>query len=464
MKVSSEQQPSREAVLTVELDEKDVEPYLDRAYRQVVQRLSIPGFRKGKAPRRIVEQLYGRGYLMNEALDFMVQDVTTKAVEQEDLELGGIPSVSIEQFDPPSFKATVPLVPAIELGDYESVRVPRDEVKVDDEQVDTVLKQLREEMGVWEPVERASALEDLLNLTVAGWTEENGEQKEVLNSESTDYVPRTETQFPIPGFDDALVGLGEGETKEFSLDVPEDSENKEIAGKTVYFKVTVHSVKGRELPALDDEFAKGVGEGFESLEALQDRIRQNLRDQEERNVKSKHEQEVLDKVVEGAAMEVSPLIIDHEVEHVIEEREEKIKTGRMSFEEYQEFLASAGKSPEELKEDIKPQVELRLKRAHVLREIVERRGLETSDEELSDEIETMAEEAGEQAEEVRKLFAEDERRESIRRMLVNRKAVEHLTQIALGEAEKPAAPKRSRKKPQSAEGNAQAAQEEEGGT
>ena len=125
LNVSTEQRPPREAVLTINLDDSEVEPYLDQAYKQAVRRLNIPGFRKGKAPRRIVEQMFGRDYLINEALDNMVQDVTTKAVEQENLELGGIPSVSIENFDPPAFKATVPLVPAVDLGDWESVRVEK---------------------------------------------------------------------------------------------------------------------------------------------------------------------------------------------------------------------------------------------------------------------------------------------------------------------------------------------------
>ena len=134
MKVSSEQRPPREALLTVELDASDVEPHLERAYRQAVRRLNIPGFRRGKAPRRIVEQLYGRDYLLNEALDSMVNEATTKAVEDEKLELGGIPQITIEGLDPPSFTATVPLTPTVDLGDYRPVRVAKDAVEVSKEE------------------------------------------------------------------------------------------------------------------------------------------------------------------------------------------------------------------------------------------------------------------------------------------------------------------------------------------
>lgn len=465
MKVSSEQQAHREAVLTVELDNSDVEPYLDRAYRQLVQRLNIPGFRKGKAPRRIVEQLYGRGYLLNEALDYMVQDVTSKAVEQESLELGGIPAVSIEQFDPPSFKATVPLVPTVELGDYTSVRVPKGEVAITEEQVDTVLLQLRQDMAVWEPVEGPVQMDDLINLTVTGWVEEDGERRQVVHSEGTDYIPRPGTRFPVPDFDAGLVGLPQGESSEFTIDVPDDFENPELAGKKTFFEATVHSVKRRVLPEPDDEFAKGVGDGFETIEALRDRIRENLREQEARNVDARHQEEVMAKVLEGATMEISPLIIEHELEHYLEDREENLKAGRVSFQEYQEYLASAGKSPEEIKEEARPKVEERLKRAHVIRELIRQQAFEATDEEVEAEIETIASEANEQADEVRKLFAEEERRESLRRMLLSRKALEHLTSIALdGEAATQAtSSKKSKPRQKSAEAAAEAEHEEAGG-
>jgi trigger factor len=135
-------------VLTVELDPADVEPYLDRAYKQVVRRANIPGFRKGKAPRRIVEQLYGRAYLLNESLDSMVQELTYKAVDEKAIEIGGIPQINLEEFDPPKFTATVPLVPTVDLGSYETVRVPREPAEVDETQVDNLLERLRLEQAV----------------------------------------------------------------------------------------------------------------------------------------------------------------------------------------------------------------------------------------------------------------------------------------------------------------------------
>jgi trigger factor len=434
-------------VLTIDLDNSEVEPYLDKAYRQAVRRLNIPGFRKGKAPRRIVEQMFGREYLINEALDNMIQDVTTKAVEQEKLELGGIPSVSIENIDPPSFVATVPLVPQVELGDWESVRVEKKPVEVKAEQVDSVLEQLRQQQAVWEPAEGPVQMDDLIELTVEGWLiedEETDNRRQIVLSENTEYIPRAGTRFPVPGFDEALAGLPVGEKTEFTIDVPEDFENAEYAGKKAVFEATVHQVKRKNPPALDDEFAKGVGDGYESLEALRKTIEDDLRKREENAVESVHQDEVLNKLVEGATIEMSPLIINHELEHYVHDRQEEFKAGRFtSIEDYQQAIAWQAMSDDELHESVRPTVEQRLKRAHVLREVAKAKSLEATDEELDAEIEEMAGDAGESADQVRRIFQDPERRESLRRVLVNRKTLKHISELA-AQADAPA--KSSRKK------------------
>lgn len=445
LNVSTEQRPPREAVLTIDLDNSEVEPYLDQAYRQAVRRLNIPGFRKGKAPRRIVEQMFGREYLLNEALDTMIQDVTTKAVEQEQLELGGIPSVSIENIDPPSFVATVPLMPTVDLGDWESIRVEKKPVEVKDEQVDAVIEQLRQQQAVWEPAEGPVQMDDLIELTVEGWLiEEGGERRQIVLSENTEYIPRPGTRFPVPGFDEGLVGLPVGEKTEFTVDVPEDFENAEYAGKKAVFEATVHQVKRKNLPEVDDEFAKGVGDGYESLEALRKTIEDDLRKREENAVESVHQDEVLNKIVEGATVEMSPLIINHELEHYVHDRQEEFKAGRFtSIEDYQQAIAWQAMSEEELHESVRPTVEQRLKRAHVLREVAKVKELEATDEEVDAEIEEMAGDAGESADQIRQLFQDPDRRESLRRVLVNRKTLKHISEVA---AQAPAPAKASRKK------------------
>jgi trigger factor len=444
VKISSELRAPREAVLTVELDESDVEPYLQQAYRQAVRRLNIPGFRKGKAPRRIVEQMFGREYLLNEAMDNMIQEVTSKAVEDEKLDLGGIPSVSIEQFDPPSFKATVPLVPEVNLGKYESVRVERGKVEIKKEQIDALLEQVRGEQAVWEPVDGPAKLDDLIELTVLGWVDADGERREVISSENTEYIPRQGTRFPVPDFDDNLVGFPQNQKQEFTVDVPEDFENADLAGKKAFFEATVHQVKRKELPALDDEFAKGVGDGFESLKALRVQVESDLRERDERNVESVHQDQTLAKIVEGATFLISPLIIDHELEHYVHERMDEFKAGRFTaIEDYQQAIAWQAMTEEQMHEDSRPRVEDRLKRAHVLREVAKLQGFEATDEEIDAEIESMATDAGAASDAFKELFADEERRESMRRLLINRKTLAHVTGIAA--QSKPAAKKTAAK-------------------
>jgi trigger factor len=444
LKVSAEHRDPREAVLTIDLDDAEVEPYLDQAYRQAVRRLNIPGFRKGKAPRRIVEQMFGREYLINEAMDSMIQDVTTKAVDQENLELGGIPSVAIEAFDPPTFVATVPLVPTVDLGDFESIRVEKAEPKVTDEQVDSVLEQLRQEQSIWEPVDGKVQLDDLIELTVEGWLMEDGERREIVKSENTEYIPREGTRFPVPGFDEGLIGLAQNKLSKFDVDVPADFENQDYAGKKASFEATVHQVKRRRLPDVDDAFAGGVGDGFETVKALREHVRHDLAEREERAVNSIHQDATLTEVVEGATFEMSPMIIDPELEHYVHERQDEFKAGRFtSIEDYQQAIAWQAMTDEEMHEDSRPRVEERLKRAHVLREVAKRQEFESSDEDIDAEVEVMALESGEDAGQIRALFEDVDRRESLGRVLVNRKTLGYLSGIAAQPAIKAPAKKRA---------------------
>ena len=192
-------------------------------------------------------------------------------------------------------------------------------------------------------------------------------------------------------------------------------------------------MKRKTVPELDDEFAKGVGDGFETVGDLRERVKSDLVAQEERRVNAEHQEQTFAKVVEGATVEMSPIIVDHELEHYIEERQENLRQGRVTIEQYQQFLLWQSMTPEEIHNDARPQVEERLKRAHVLREVAQRKGIEVADAEVAEEIEAILGDAGDR-DDVRKLFDEEERRQSIRRMLQNRRSLEYLTQMALGEA------------------------------
>ena len=423
MKVTTKEQPPREAVLTIQLDHPEVEPYLERAYRRVVQRANIPGFRKGKAPRRIVEQLLGRDYLLGEALDFMVPEVTNKAVAEAGLEIGGLPSVNVEQLDPPSITATVPLTPTVDLGTYRELRIAKPKVKVERGQIDEEVERIRWAVAPWEPVEEPVALDDLLNVTVKGWA--GG--KEIVNMERADFVPREGARVPAPGFAEALVGMKAYETKELTLAAPEDFEYPEIAGKECRFEVVVHIVKRKAPGQLDDEFAKGVGNGYESLTDMRSKIEAEIAQNEERVVTSRHQEEAVEKVVEGATFVMSPLIVDHELEHLLSNHQEALRTGRMTFEQYQQYIQWTGKSVEEIREAARPEAEARVMRSLVLEKVAKEQSLTVSDEEIAAEVDRLAADAGPDEKRVRELFEEEERRDSLRGLLLNRKAVDTLS-------------------------------------
>jgi trigger factor len=423
LKVSRKEQPQREAVLTITLESEEVEPYLERAYRKIVQQANIPGFRKGKAPRRIIEQLYGREHLLHEAMDFLVPEVTNKAVEEASLELGGTPSVSLDEMEPVSITARVPLTPTVDLGVYRDIRVPKEQAKVSKKEIDEVLERMRLEVAPWEPVEEPVQLDDLLNVSVKGWVGD----EEILNTERSDFVPREGSQVPAPGFAEQLVGMSAHETRSFSIAVPAEFDYAQVAGKTVHFEVENHIVKRRQPGKIDDEFAKGVGAGYDSLADLVKKVKADLVEEAEASFRSKHQEESLGKLVEMAKVELSPLIIEHELEHTIEHYQQSMKTGQVSMEQYQQYIRWAGKSEEEIRDDARPEALERIMRMLVLRELATQESLEVGDDDLREEIDRMAAVSNDESDEVRKMFESDDTLDSLRSLLLNRKAIEFLT-------------------------------------
>ena len=194
MKITREEDAVRQTVLSIEMEEADLEGYLQRAYQRVVQRVKVPGFRPGKAPRRVVERMVGRESLLNEAIDFMVPEVTARAIEQEDIEAGAQPDVEIVETEPVTIKATVPLTPLVDAGGYVSMRVPWEPPAVTDEQIAEALEEARRKEAVWEPVERAAAMGDDVTMTFKGVVE--GET--VVEQEDAAFI--LDPEAPIAGF------------------------------------------------------------------------------------------------------------------------------------------------------------------------------------------------------------------------------------------------------------------------
>jgi trigger factor len=455
LKVTREDEVQRQTVLNIEMEEPDLESYLQRAYQRVSQKVKVPGFRPGKAPRAVVERVIGRESLLQEALEFMVPEATAKAIEQEAIEAGAQPDVELIGTDPVSIKATVPLIPLVETGDYSSIRVLWVAPAVSDEQINDAIEEIRKQSAVWNPVERPAQIGDQVVMDLLGVVD--GET--LLDQQDGPFV-LSEEPMPIPGFGQALVGLSTGDTREFALTFPEDYLSEAMAGKECLFTVTAKETKEQKLPDLDDEFAKGAGEGFDTLDALKDNIRQQLQDELEHQDQHQYEDLVLDELAIIGSVELPSIIVERAIDHHLEEIQETIgrRLGRaITLEEYIEVTK---KTEEELREETRETVEQQLRRSYLISEVSQTEGIEASEEDIEAEIDTMATTSGEQGEQVRQMFMVQENRDSVARSIRSRHTVEHLVAIAKNATPAVAKPKASAKPtPEPAEASEETSQE-----
>ena len=421
-----------EVTLTISMDAEDEEPFLNRSYRRVANRVRIPGFRPGKAPRSVIENHLGREALVHEALEFMIPESLDKVLKDEDIQAFMEPQLEVIETDPVSFKAVVPLEPIVDLGEIHSIRLEKEEVEVTDEQVDHVLEDLRFESAPWEPVERPVAFGDLVTMNVNGTI--GGEQ--VIDDQGIDFIPQLDNTMPFPGFSVYLEGMTEGQSKEFTLSVPDDYPQTELAGKECHFAVEALSVKEKNLPELDDEFAKGVRDGFESLEALSDHVRQRLVEEAEAAENRRLEQSSLEEVKKLAKIDASELVYQRELDLMYEERERSLRNQRMDMALY---LSYVGQTEEELREQMKPQAEDRLNTMLLLRKLADQENIAISAEDVDSEISNLISSTGGESEEsMKQALSTDNAKETIRNSLMNRKIMARLVEIVQGAA--PASP------------------------
>ena len=422
MIVTREDPESRQVVLTVELEPSDIELHLQRVYRQLVNRVQIPGFRKGKAPRSVVESFLGRNAMLQEGIDSIVTSSLNQALERESLEPFGEPEIDSLELDPVSFKATVPLEPQVDLGDLQSLRLERDPIEITEEQVTEVLEQLQRSNGVWEPREGQVRFDDLVTLDVEGTIEGN----RILQDQAVDFVPRQDSPVPFPGFSVYLEGMSAGEDKQFTLTVPEDYRESAVAGKECRFEVKVIEVKELRLPELDDEFAKGAGEGYDTIAELQDDIQRRLYNDAVEAAQRDLQEKALQEVIDGAEVVYPPLTEQRELDRMVEDRAHALQEHRLQAEDY---VAEAGKSDEEVRAELRPEAVQRLTRFLVLRQISLDQGIEVSEDDVQDEIDQMSG-TGESQEAIRNAFSTDNARSAIRNAILSRKVQERLGEIA----------------------------------
>ena len=420
MKVTRDDVEDRQAILHIEVEEDRVEKHLQRAHQKVSARVNIPGFRKGKAPRRIVEQFVGREYLLEEAMETLVPEAVGVAVEESDIESTHTPPrVNITERDPiVKIDATVALPPVATLGDYKKLKFDDELEVVADEQIEEQLTQLQDSQATWEPVKRAAKLGDMLTITSKGLVE----GKEFANVDGGEFLAEAGSMNPVPGFAEQLEGMKEGDTKEFDIEIPADYPNEEFAGKTANFTVDVADVKKKELPKLTDALAASLGEDFKTVAELRTRISDNLEAQAKDGLRRSLEEKIIDALVDGAEFEVSPLIIDHEAEHVLEDQQRQLAQYNIDFEQYMQGI---GKSTEEIFAEAKDSAELRLKRMLVMDTLAENSGASVSDEEVAAEIAVMQETPQYENENL----DTDEARDAVQKILSRRTAIDQVIEL-----------------------------------
>lgn len=423
MKVTREKEENRQVVLNIEFEPAEMQTELDLAYHRLAQRADIPGFRKGKAPREVLERHIGKDRLLEDALNSLLPQAYEKALKEQELEPIANPDIEITQTDPVIFKATVPLKPVVELGDYQSIRLKPEPPDAIDDELNNMLEQLRRQHGNWEPAERPADFEDLVTIDV----DSHVEGKPFINQQGVQYQILKNQTAPAPGFAENLVGMKGGEEKEFTLPLPEDYAQAELAGKEASFKVKITEVKQLKLPELDDEFATAVNPEFKTFSELKERVSTNLRLMAEDRARREFEEKVVDAAVDLSQVDFPPVLVEMEIDRTLEQQARQLQANNMAMEEY---LSRIGKKEEELREELRPAASKRVARSLVLGNINEAEKIEVSEADIDIELERMIEGAGEKKDEARKQLNTPQARSSLAQVVATRKTVQRLVEIA----------------------------------
>ncbi len=421
MKVSTEPVENCQVALNIEMEPAEIDKYMGKAYSRMVKKVSVPGFRKGKAPRDVLERHVGREALFQEALEDLIPGAYEEALEEQKIEPIAQPQFELIKTEPLIFKAIVPLKPAVKLGDYTRIKVASKPVEISDEDIESTIEQLRHQQAILSPVDRPVQFGDIATIDVEG--ERDGEtfpiRKDVV------YEVNKGTKLPLPGFSEKLEGMVKGEEKGFTLSYPADYEMQELAGKDHAFKVTVSEVKEKKLPELDDEFAKALGK--EDMASIREQISSNLKARAEERARLELEQKAVDAAVELSEVEYPPVLVDREIERLLKDEARHFSEGISGLDSY---LKTIGKTLEGHVEEVRPVASQRVIRSLVLGKIAEAEKVEVTDSEIDEEIEKMVKDADKEAEDMKRFFSLPEARESIKQFLTGRKTVERLVQIA----------------------------------
>lgn len=426
MKVSSEKIESCQVALTVEVEPEEMEKAMDDAYRRMARKVAIPGFRKGKAPRPLFERHVGRESIESEALEELIPQLYQEAVEQEEITSIGQPDMEMVQKDPPIFKATIPVPPEVELGDYHSIRVATEPVEITEENIEQGIDNLRKMHATQEPVEYEVQFDDIVTLDIKATVDD----EVILDREADSFRVTEGTDVPAPGFAEELVGMTAGDQKTFTLTFPEEHSNSEIAGKQCQFDVSISAVKIEVLPELNDEFAKSLGEDIETVAQLRQRLEENMRKSAERESRQKLESDVIEALANISTVEFPPVFTEQEIDRLASEQMQRF--GGMEVED---FLRYRGITEAQFRDELRPTAEHRVRSSLILNKVHDVENIEVTSEEIDAEIDRMIAESGQDSEHLRNIFASGPGQETVRDRLLTQKTFDRLIEIATAETE-----------------------------
>ena len=426
MSVQVENLEKSMAKLTVTVSAEDFEKALQRAYQKQKKNISIPGFRKGKVPRQVIEKMYGAGVFYEDAANSILPGAYADAAKESGLDITSTPQIDVTQIEKGKdfiFTATVALKPDVVLGQYKGVEVPKPDRTVTDEDVEKALKEEQEKNARQITVEDGGAENgDSVVMDYEGKIDgepfEGGSAKNhtlVLGSGSF-----------IPGFEDGLLGVKGGETRDVEVTFPEDYHAEELKGKKAVFTCKVEKVTRKELPELDDEFAQEVSE-FDTLDAYKADVRKNLETKKEEAARQEIKDNAVSKAAQNSTIEIPAPMIDTQADRMIDNFARRLQAQGMSMQQYMQFT---GSDENMMREQVKPQAEIQIRNQLTLEKIAETENIQVSDEEVDQEIEKMAKAYNMEPDKIKEIIG-DEEKENIRKDLADQKAMDLVADAAV---------------------------------
>lgn len=394
--------------LTIEVPAEEVEKALQAAYLKERGKISLPGFRKGRVPRQMIEKMYGPEVFYDEAANRMISEAYAKAYDECELELVSQPKIEITQLEKGKefiFTAEVAVKPEVKLGEYKGLKVDKVSTRVTQKEVDEEIDKERERNArTIDVTDRAVQDKDQITLDFEGFVD--GVAFE--GGKASDYPLTIGSGAFIPGFEDQLIGANIDEEKEINVTFPEEYQAKELAGKAAVFKCIVHSIKAKELPELDDEFVSDVSEKSETVDAYKAEVKAKIKERKENEGKQKREDQSVEQAVANAEMDIPEAMISFQSRQMVDDFARRIMQQGMTMEQYFQFT---GLSEEKMMEEFKPEAEKRIRTRLTLEAIVAAENIEVSEERLDEELQKMADSYKMEVDKLKEYMGENEKKQ-----------------------------------------------------